>query len=71
MSTSLLLFRNKVLIYSLLFTKKLGRHITNLIIPLLPDLLPQHMKGLEAKGPFWYLGLNVRFKMAYDIPINY
>ena len=29
------------------------------------------MKGLEAKGPFWYIGLKVRFKMAYDIPINY
>ena len=29
------------------------------------------MKGLEAKGPFSCLGLQVRFKRAYQIPINY
>ena len=29
------------------------------------------MKGLEAKGPFLCLGLQVRFKKAYQTPINY
>ena len=29
------------------------------------------MKGLEAKGPFLCLGLQVRLKRAYQTPINY
>ena len=29
------------------------------------------MKGLEAKGPFLCLGLQARFKRAYQTPINY
>ena len=29
------------------------------------------MKGFEAKGPFWCLGLQVRFKRAYQIPISH
>ena len=29
------------------------------------------MKGLEAKGPFSCLGLQVRFRRAYQTPINY
>ena len=29
------------------------------------------MKGSEAKGPFSCLGLQVRFKRAYQTPINY
>ena len=29
------------------------------------------MKGLEAKGPFSCLGLQVRLKRAYQTPINY
>ena len=29
------------------------------------------MKGLEAKGPFLCLGLQVRFKRAYQTPRNY
>ena len=29
------------------------------------------MKGLEAKGPFLCLGLEVRFKRAYQTPKNY
>ena len=29
------------------------------------------MKGLEAKGPFLGLDLQVRFKRAYQTPINY
>ena len=31
----------------------------------------QEMKGLEAKGPFSCLGLQVRFKRAYQTLINY
>ena len=30
-----------------------------------------YMKGLEAKGPFSCLGLQVRFRRAYQKPINY
>ena len=30
-----------------------------------------YLKGLEAKGPFTCLGLQVRFKRAYQTPINY
>ena len=29
------------------------------------------MKGLEAKGPFLCLGLQVRIKKAYQTPINF
>ena len=29
------------------------------------------MKGLEAKGPFSCLGLQVRFKRAYQTPIKH
>ena len=29
------------------------------------------MKGLEAKGPFSCLGLQLRMKRAYQIPINF
>ena len=29
------------------------------------------MKGSEAKGPLMCLGLQVRFKRAYQTPINY
>ena len=30
-----------------------------------------NIKGLEAKGPFSCLGLQVVFKSAYQIPINH
>ena len=33
--------------------------------------LDKTVKGLEAKGPFLCLGLQVRIKKAYQIPINY
>ena len=29
-----------------------------------------HLKALQAKGPFWCLGLQVRFKRAYQTPKN-
>ena len=31
----------------------------------------QDLKGLEVKGLFSCLGLQIRFKRAYQIPINY
>ena len=31
----------------------------------------EHMKGLEAKGPFSCLGLQLRIKRAYQTPINF
>ena len=35
------------------------------------DKCTKKLKELEAKGPFPCLGLQVRFKSAYQTPINY
>ena len=35
------------------------------------SFVKKQMKGLEAKGPFSCLGLQVRIKRAYQVPINF
>ena len=56
--------------------------VLDLVLTRDPDLVSQirslpplgksdHMKGLEAKGPFLCSSLQVRIKRAYQIPINF